>query len=66
VRNARITGTQVTSNGEAGLVIERGSQLVENQGNLVERNANRQVWQDAVFPTAGEEVITPPIPAPPE
>ena len=57
---------KVTKNGEAGLVFQMGVQVVSERGNVVEANAGKQVWRDAVFPkSGGEETVSPPPPPPP-
>ena len=62
----KVTNSRVTGNGKAGLVFERGVEVVTEEGNTVENNEDRQIWNDAVFaPRTDEETITPPPPAPP-
>lgn len=65
-KGIELRGNRVIKNGEAGLVFERGVEVLEEKGNLVEENEGKQIWRDAVFPTVNDqETVSPPPPPPP-
>ncbi len=65
-KGVSLKGNQITKNGEAGLVFEKGVEVISEDDNRVEENTGKQIWRDAVFPTAsGEDTVSPPPPPPP-
>ena len=64
-RQITLMGNTVTKNGEAGVILEIGVQLVAYEDNVVEKNTGKQLWKDAVFPVLTPEEDLPPPPAPP-
>lgn len=63
-KQTNLLGNKVTENGEVGIAIERGVQLMRFEGNVVEQNKGKQVWKDAIFPepTETESISVPPPP----
>jgi hypothetical protein len=56
---------KVTGNGEAGMVFEKGVEILSEKENEVTENEGKQIWSEAVLPEPpGEETGAPP-PAPP-
>lgn len=64
-KETSLLGNKVTKNGEVGVAIERGVQLVRFEGNIVEKNQGRQIWKEAIFPEPTETENASPPPPPP-
>jgi len=64
-KGVEVMQTRVIANGKAGLVIEKGVQVLLMDSNVVENNDGKQIWEDAVFsPLLDEDRVSPPPPAP--
>ncbi len=55
----------VRENGEAGLVVEKGVEILLEKENQVSENEGRQIWLEAVLPEPPDVETGPPPPAPP-
>jgi tetratricopeptide (TPR) repeat protein len=65
-KGIELLNNSVTKNGEAGIVFEKGVEILNEEGNTIDGNDGKQVWKDAVFPArAQEETVSPPPPPPP-
>ena len=65
-QGVQLLKNRVSKNGEAGIVIEKGVEILSESGNTVDANKGKQIWKDAVFPVrALEETVSPPPPVPP-
>lgn len=64
-KGVEVMQTRVIANGKAGLVIEKGVEVLLMDSNVVENNDGKQIWKDAVFsPLLDEDRVSPPPPAP--
>lgn len=57
-----LVGNEIVKNGEAGLVLEAGVEVLRQEENVVTGNVGRQIWAEAVFPSRQEEIIPPAAP----